>query len=103
MIEFKRESQILTCIPDKDIIASNIPLMRNKLNSFLAEDPSWEELVFDCGRIKVLDSIGVNLIVNLFKEANKTKKKFKMVGCNDAILNVMKLFRMNEHFTMEPA
>ncbi|MCP4750265.1 MAG: STAS domain-containing protein [Proteobacteria bacterium] len=102
MIKFKKENQTLTCIPEVDIIASNIPGLREALLSHLDGDQEWKELVFDCSRIETMDSIGINLIVNVFKKTDADQKTFRMEGCNESVLNVLKLFRLDEHFTLQP-
>jgi len=70
---------------------------------FLAklEDLEWDELVVDCNEVDTLDSIGVNLLVGLFKKAETTGNQFKMIGCNDALKKVLNLFRLDQKFTVE--
>lgn len=101
MITFKQEDKKLICLPQEEIIASNVPTMRETLIAQLDSDTSWEELVFDCSQVETLDSIGINLLVGLFKKAKVVEKQFKVVGCNEAIVKVLKLFRLDEQFPVE--
>ncbi len=101
MIEFKIEDQKVICIFNVEIVASNIPEMRSILTSYLDNEQSWQELVFDCSNVHSLDSIGINFIVGAFKKANIENHSFKMVGCNDTIVKVIKLFRLDEKFPVE--
>ncbi|PCI28417.1 MAG: hypothetical protein COB67_06445 [SAR324 cluster bacterium] len=101
MIKFVKENSTLFCIPQEEIIATNVPAMRDILIAHLDSDDSWEQLVLDCKSIETLDSIGVNLIVGLFKKAKATNKIFSVVGCNSSILKVLKLFRLDEQFQVK--
>ncbi len=100
MIEFKKEGDSLFCTPKNDIIASNVPEMRDQLISGL-DSQEWEELIFSCHNVKTMDSIGVNLIVGLFKRADAAGKPFKIIECNEPIQKVLELFRLNEKFPVE--
>lgn len=102
MIQFHEDGNKLTCIPEEEIIASNVPTMRETLIAQLDSNTSWTNLTFDCSRVETLDSIGINLIVGLYKKAKVVGKEFKVVGCNESILKVLKLFRLDEQFTVEP-
>jgi len=91
----------MICIPQEEIIATNVPAMRDILIAHLDSDTSWQELVLDCNNIKTLDSIGVNLIVGLFKKSNALEKTFRVIGCNEAIAKVLKIFRLDEQFEVK--
>ncbi|OGG99401.1 MAG: hypothetical protein A2600_01995 [Candidatus Lambdaproteobacteria bacterium RIFOXYD1_FULL_56_27] len=101
MIQFLSQGEQLICIPQQEIIASNVPAMRELLIERLDAEEGWKELVFDCKAVETLDSIGINLIVGLFKRARVAEKSFKVVECNPAIVKVLKLFRLDEQFTVE--
>jgi len=102
MIEFRIEGHKVICIFKAEIVASNIPEMRTILTSYLDNEQSWRELVFDCENVHSLDSIGINFIVGAFKKADNENSAFKMIGCNDTIVKVIKLFRLDEKFPVEP-
>jgi len=101
MIQFQTSGEQLICVPQQEIIASNVPTMREELIDYLDRESAWEELVFDCQQVETLDSIGINLIVGLFKRARVAEKSFKVVGCNEAIVKVLQLFRLDEQFAVE--
>ena len=101
MIKFARKDKTMICIPKEEIIATNVPAMRDILIVHLDSENFWQELVLDCSGIETLDSIGVNLIVGLFKKAKTANKEFKVIGCNPPIQKVLKLFRLDEQFKVE--
>ncbi|MCP4757053.1 MAG: STAS domain-containing protein [Proteobacteria bacterium] len=100
MIKCKKDDDKLVCVPEIDMVASNVSTMRDVLVKQL-DSHDWEELVVDCNEVETLDSIGVNLIVGLYKKAESANKSFKMIGCNGSIIKVLKLFRLGEKFTVE--
>ena len=101
MITFKEDGPKLICLPEEEIIASNVPAMRETLIAQLDSNTHWAELIFDCHKVETLDSIGINLIVGLFKKAKVMGNQFKVIGCNPAILKVLQLFRLDEQFPVE--
>ncbi len=103
MIEFRTEDKRLICEITEEIVASKIPEMRTVLASYLDGNQSWKELIFDCKRVQTLDSIGVNFIVGAYKKAHSADRHFKITGCNEPVTKVLKLFKLDEKFEIEPA
>lgn len=102
MIEFTREDDAIICDLPEKVVASQIPGMRSQLLSFLEENPSWNELVFNCLNVQTLDSIGVNFIVGVYKKTNELQKIFRITECNPPVMKVLKMFRLDSIFKIEP-
>ncbi|MBU3915100.1 STAS domain-containing protein [bacterium] len=100
MIEFKTVEDKMICIPKIDIVASNVPEMRDQMLKHL-DKKEWNSLVLDCSNVDALDSVGVNLIVGLFKKADSAGKSFVVSNCNEPLTKVLKLFRLDEKFAIE--
>jgi anti-sigma B factor antagonist len=100
-ILFKSENDKLQCIFLKDIIASAITEMRGLLNVTLDNQQDWNYLILDMTKVEKIDSLGINLIVWLFKMTQASDKDFKIIGCNEKIMRVFRLFRLQEQFTIE--
>jgi anti-anti-sigma factor len=98
MIEFTLQDKILTCRITDEIVASRIPEMRSLLGAYLDNHNDWSELIFDCQSVSTLDSIGVNFVVGAFKKAQSSNRTFKITGCNEPVLKVLSLFKLNEKF-----
>jgi anti-anti-sigma factor len=101
MIDIKTVDKTLTCSIRVEIVASKIPEMRDLLFSQLDRDLSWENLVLDCHLVTTLDSIGVNFLVSVFKKMESEGKSFRVIGCNETVTKVLKLFRLEEKFVIE--
>ncbi len=102
MIEFENKNNALICKIKEQIIASKIPQLREILFKQLEIDSSWEELVFDCSDALTLDSIGVNFVVETYNKTHSIKKGFKIIGCHEPIVQVLKLFKLDEKFAVQP-
>ena len=103
MIEFTLEGKRLICRINQEIVASKIPEMRNTLSAYLDNHQNWDTMIFDCARVNTLDSIGVNFIVGAYKKVHSLERQFKLVGCNETVAKVLKLFKLDEKFEVEPA
>lgn len=100
MISFKIDDRQIVCTPKVNLVASNISVMRDKFITKL-EGLEWDELVVDCTEVDTLDSIGVNLLVGLYKKAESTGSQFKLTGCREPIKKVLNLFRLDQKFSVE--
>jgi len=101
MIKFIKEGSKIICQPQFSIIASNAMEMRNQLLLQIENDDAWSELILDCDKVEVVDSIGINLIVGLYKKSEDESKKFMVKNCNEPLYKVLKLFRLDEQFILE--
>lgn len=101
MIDFVIEEQQLIISPLEDMTSSNVSAMYDMIVDKLKDITPWKLLVLDCQKVKILDSIGVNLIIGLYKKAKSTENTFKIIHCNDSITKVLMLFKLDQHFLME--
>ena len=101
MIEAKTEGTFLVCSLRQEITATTVPVLRDKFVEFLQGEADWEEMVLDCRNVETIDSIGVNLVVGLFKQTRTLKRSFRMTGCNPTVLKIVKLFRLDDQFIVE--
>ncbi len=100
MVSFEIDKDKMICTPKIDIVASNVPEMRDLMLKCL-DQKEWNSLVLDCSNVDALDSVGVNLIVGLYKKAESAGRTFVMVNCNAPLMKVLKLFRLDEKFALE--
>lgn len=98
MIEFSTDDKKLICKFTEQIVASKIQELRSVLASYLDYNQHWSTLVFDCQHVKTLDSIGVNFIIGAFKKASSSERGFEVIGCNETVFKVLRLFRLEEKF-----
>lgn len=66
----------------------------------VGEDP-YEEIVVDMEKVEVMDSIGVSLIIGLYKTSQELGKDFKVVGLKGRVKNLFTLMKLDEIFFIE--
>ena len=103
MISLKRDGEHLICVPETNVVASNVPEMRDYILENWPEESSWENFVFDCKNVETLDSMGINLLVGILKKTKGENKKIKIINCNPSIVKVLHLFRLDQLFGLENA
>lgn len=102
-IHFKIENNQLHCTFTRDVVASAISQMRDLFNATLDnQDTEWGTLVLDMEKVEKIDSLGINLIVWLFRFVKGDNHDFKIINCNDSLMKVFTLFRLQEQFSIAP-
>ena len=101
MIEFSIEDDQILCRPLEDLSADNVPGIHDLIVQKLSEIETWKILIMDCLNVKTLDSAGVNLIIGLFKKAELMDRGFKISNCNESIVKVLNLFKLDRQFLVE--
>lgn len=91
------EQGILYLIPGTDMVADKFDEMRNFFLNALETD-NEPNVVLDVKGVKVVDSLGVNLIIGLYKELNKSSRTFKIVNACDKFMKVAHFFKFNSLF-----
>lgn len=101
-IRFKTEKNQLLCTFTRDVVASAISQMRDLFNATLDSQTGWDTLVLDMEKVEKVDSLGINLIVWLFRYVKGDDHDFKIINCNDSLMKVFTLFRLQDQFTITP-
>ncbi|MEA2085192.1 MAG: STAS domain-containing protein [Thermodesulfobacteriota bacterium] len=91
----------LILAPGTDLVASGIEKMRNSILAHLKEYPDASNIVLDADGIKVVDSLGVNLIIGLYRQADAESKKFEIINANEKFMKVANFFRFPSLFTVK--
>ena len=81
-----------------DLTSNNVASVRDSILAKFKASPDYTIFMLDMGGAKKIDSIGVNLIVGLYKTTQLEKKGYELINCSDAILKVLKLFKLDTHF-----
>jgi len=101
MIEFIVEEEQLICSPLEELSAGNVPEIHGLIIQKLEQSDQWKFLELDCTNVTTLDSVGINLMIGLFKKAKSMDKGFKISNCNEYIIKVMNLFKLDRQFSIE--
>ncbi len=98
MGEIVKEGTLYIIYLKKDIIASTADELKTELHSLIAESP--EKLVIDLAGVKMVDSIGIGVIIATYNSLNKIKSKLELANVTENIYNVLTTMRLNHYFTI---
>lgn len=87
--------------PRGDIVASSVESLRDTLLKALetARDP----VVLDLSSTKQIDSLGITLVLGLFKSCQKQNLPFSIEGVSSDLLRVFRLFNLTKFFPVKEA
>jgi anti-anti-sigma factor len=100
-IKFNFDGNVLNCEIEGNIVASVAPQMRTDILEYLEKNQDWQDFHLNLSSVEKVDSIGINLIVGLYKKADSSSKSFEVEGCQPAVLKVLQLFRLQNHFKIK--
>ena len=95
---FQAADHRLYFTPSTEIVASQADILRTSILQGLDDWEGWDSFVLNLEYVHKVDSIGINLIVGLFKEVQNRNASFMIINCNSSIMKVLKLFRLNKKF-----
>ena len=87
-------------VPD-DLLSTNAERLRTAIFGLLetpaVKAPVWDTLKLDLTAAKMVDSVGLNLIVAIYKETQKRKAKMAVVVSNPNIQRTFLFTRLDKH------
>ena len=90
----------LYLIPETDLVASGIEEVRDRFSRSLKENPSVSKVVLQADRIENMDSLGVNLIIGIYRQVHSESKSFEITGAGEKFLKVANFFRFPSLFNI---
>ncbi len=87
--------------PNGDLVASTVELLRSAM--LKAMDAAKEAVVLDLSSSKQIDSLGITLVLGLFKSCQKKELAFSIEGTNADLMRVFKLFNLTKFFPVVEA
>lgn len=101
-IEFKNVDGVLVArILDRRIDAHAAPDLKAQVGGRM--DAGEGRVVLDLGDVELVDSTGLGAILFLYKKAPRPAGGFVLCGCRAAVLDLMKLTRMERVFKFLPS
>jgi anti-anti-sigma factor len=95
------DNNALHLVPESDLVASRVEEIRNFFMSQLKAHQGETTIILDAQGIEVVDSLGVNLIIGLYKHAFSESKTFQVLNAGDKFMKVANFFRFSSIFTIE--
>jgi anti-anti-sigma factor len=86
--------------PETDLIASKIEELRASVLATMKKHPSASGIVLDATGIEIVDSLGVNLIIGIFRQASAESKTFEIINAGARFIKVAQFFRFYSLFSI---
>lgn len=89
----------LYIVPRTNLISDGISYLRE---SFLGaiRDNSERTVVLDVNGVDVVDSMGVNLIIGLYRELDATSRTLQIINAGEKFMKVADFFKFSSLFTI---
>ncbi len=82
-------------LPEGDIVASTVPLLKEKLKE--AIETGLSDLTVDMSGIRMIDSIGIAVLIATQNTLEGRSGKLKLANVDAEIFSLMKLMRLDQH------
>jgi len=90
-------------LPETDLVASQMEEIRDYFMKELRENTELEKVSLDAKGIEIVDSLGVNLIIGLYRHVSTESKKFNVINAGEKFMKVANFFRFSTLFDIEKA
>ena len=85
--------------PHKDIVASEAQELRREIFSIIGEKP--EKLVVDLGSVKVIDSIGLGVLISARNHLKKTGGELVVTNVSKEIYHLLKQMHLDRQIVFK--
>lgn len=100
-MNISKENDTLFLIPETDLIANRIEELRDYFAEQLKTHSEVFHVLLDVSGVEVVDSLGVNLIVGLYRQATSESKTIEIVGAGKNFMKVADFFRLTSLFSVK--
>ncbi len=84
---------------NEDIVASNAEKIRKKFQAVI-ETEDIKELTVDFADVKMIDSLGIGVIIATHNSINTKEGVFSIINADDNIYKLFKTMRLDSHFSV---
>jgi anti-anti-sigma factor len=98
IMEFVLQGDVLTATLETNLVAANLDRFQAETRQAFNDHPDAKILEFDLKSVTEIDSLGINLVVAIYKEISGRGMTFRVVNTNRQIKNLFKLFKLSSYF-----
>lgn len=92
------ENNSLELLALSNLVASNLEKQTQVIKDNLEKNQDIELVILNLENVTEIDSMGINLVVGLFKQTQNKKIKFKVINASRPIINLFNLFKLTSYF-----
>ena len=86
--------------PKTDLVASQIERLRDSFLAKLKAYPNVSKVILKADNIEIVDSLGVNLIIGIYRQVHADAKTFEITGAGEKFLKVANFFQFYSLFNI---
>ena len=91
-------SAVLKCAVAGDLTSTTVAEFRQVLDKTFSESPvGWNTLMLDLSSCKILDSVGLNLLVGTVKRAKGQGASVKVTTSHPMVRRILTFTRLDQH------
>ena len=94
-----KKGDVLRLKPKVDLVASTVEVQRAAMMKAL--EVRQTAVVLDLALVEQIDSLGITLVLGLFKSCQKTGASFAIEAVKPDIMRVFKLFNLPKFFSIQ--
>jgi anti-anti-sigma factor len=95
------QENTLRIAPLEDIVASSVEEMRTEVQAALKD--LHDAVVLDISAVEQVDSLGISLVIGLFKNCQEKDRPFSVEGVSQDLVRVFNLFKLPHYFPVKGA
>jgi len=87
-------------VPEGDLVSATAQVLRQKMLAAIDNDPSG--LTVDLGNVRILDSVGLGVLVAAHNTLSRAGASLSLVNVSSEIGSLLKAMRLEQHFSISP-
>ena len=95
MSEIVKDGDVVTIIPDGDIVSDKVQSLREDIDSVI---DSFGTVRVDLKSVGLLDSSGIGVLISTQNKLSKSSGELKIINTPDDIYKMFSIMRLNKHF-----
>lgn len=95
------QKDTLFLMPQTDLVASKIESLRDLFLEKLKANPAVVKVILKADHIDNVDSLGVNLIIGIYRQVKSESKTFEITGAGEKFLKVARFFKFPALFSIK--
>jgi ABC-type transporter Mla MlaB component len=99
-MEIQQQGDTLYFTPKTNLIADKIETLRDEFVKGLNKNPTAVTVVLNASYVETVDSLGVNLLIGLYRQVSSESRIFKIEQAGDAFLKLAGFFQLTKIFTI---
>lgn len=85
---------------ENNLISPNIRELINIVQNQLFDETSFDSIEIDLCQSTSIDSLGITLLIGIYKTYSSQNKPITLVGVNEPMMELFKIMKLNELFNI---